>query len=357
MIYILMLLTTAIIVNIYKAFSNSGKCIKFTMFDCQYELNQYFHIAIICLPMYLICALQYSIHSDYDNYVNIFYNIQRGFREMDPAYFWINKIIGQLNLNFQYVYLVVYGIAFFVLIKCLKNYSADIYLSILLFFTVFFDLIFFQIRQLVSVLICLYAYQFIANRKIWKYMFFVVIASTFHKSAIIMLPAYFLLIYEFPASYYLLGSGLFYGAGRFSHRFIPAILSRFMPQRLSWYQRFRASSINKWQILFLSLVLIIVCLYYKQLKNLDIINKKFLNGVFIYSILYCFGRWVPEVIRFGYYFYIPIIILLPNLISKEPNRYFRKILSFLLMFGGVFLFLINNYNRELFHYVSVFSAR
>ena len=49
-----------------------------------------------------------------------------------------------------------------------------------------------QSRQQLAIMIIFYAYKYIKNRDFFKYLLFVLIAFCFHKSAIIMLPFYFL---------------------------------------------------------------------------------------------------------------------------------------------------------------------
>lgn len=312
---------------------------------------------IAFLPLYFVYALQYSLHSDYDNYNQTFINIKYGngtIREL--AVYWINKIIAELNLDFQIVYLIIYAIAFLILAKCILNYSKDFALSMVTFITIFFTLNFLQIRQLVAVLICLYAYRFVTEYNFIKYSMCVLAACMFHVSALIMLPAYFVLSRNFKLSYYLVISGIFAFLNLFRERIIVFFLTTFLPGYLGRHEMFRSFEMNKWDLIFVLYSLFLCGIFYQRIKNTNKSNSVFLNAVFIYFILFFFGRWIFEFDRFGYYFFIPIICLLPNMIECEKNkdfRYFLKILSFALM---IVLFVLKHGNEAVFQYVSILQV-
>lgn len=308
------------------------------------------------LPIYLIYSLQYSLHTDYDNYEKAFWSIKSGNgRIREIAINYINKGVAYLDLDFQFVYIIIYLIAFSILVKCIKEYSEDYSFSLMLFVMLFFVLGFLQIRQLVAVVICSYAYRYIDKKYFFRYMCLIILATLFHVSALIMIPAYFLLIYNFKASYFLIVSMIFSAISLKKEAVLIFLVKHFMPSYLHRHELFRNQIINKWDAIFILLIVFICILYDKMIRKKPMVNVKFLNALYIYTVIFFLGRWILEFDRFGYYFYFPVIFLIPNAIQSERNVYFRILLKSIVIFSAIIIFWIKYHNSELFHYVSILS--
>lgn len=319
------------------------------------KLSNYFWAVLTFLPLYVIYAFQYSLHTDYDNYLSAFLKIKAGtgaIREIGVHY--INKIVAISGLDFQFVYIIIYFIAFAILAKCLFDYSSDYAVSLILFVTVFFTLNLVQLRQLVAVIISFYAYRYIAQNKFGKYLFVIALACLFHVSAIIMIPAYFILKYDFKLSYYMIAAGIF-GILNISKTYVLIwLVKHFLPSYYGRHEMFRNLQINKWQMLFLLIILFLCTIYYSRIRHLKFYNRTFLNGFFIYTILFFLGRWIIEFDRFGYYFYFPIICLIPNMLECEKNIYFKWLVKVGVCATSFLFWMITFSGAETFHYVSVF---
>lgn len=355
MTYFMMILITGILINICLPYMKRQMLGAVCIFGYEFRFKREFFIAIVTLPMFLLLALQYAVHSDYDNYIKMFYQVQFGKSNIEIGYRLINKMTAMLNLDFQWIYVIMYGISFILLVKCLLPYSEDIFLSLLLLFFVFFEIVFMQIRQLAAVLICMSAFHLIAEKKMWRYFLAVLIACSFHKSAVIMLPMYFFLSYDFKFTYYLMVGGALFGLGIFSNRWIPFLLGKFMPERVGWFQMYKSNPIGKWQSLFLLLMLIIVILYYDRIKEMYAFNRILLNAFLLRIIIFLCGNWIPENRRFGFYFYLPITILIPNLLAREKNKYLKSLLSFIVCASVFVVFWMQYGGGELLNYKSIFS--
>lgn len=74
-----------------------------------------------------------------------------------------------------------------------KKYSSDYALSILLFFTLGSYIFFFNgLRQGLAMAIVTLATPYFLEKKLYRFLIVIIIASLFHKSALIMIPVYFL---------------------------------------------------------------------------------------------------------------------------------------------------------------------
>jgi len=79
-----------------------------------------------------------------------------------------------------------------------KKYSPYIWLSVLMFITVGqFYTSFNIIRQIIAVAIIFSGSKYLYERNLSKYIFIVLLASTFHKTSIIMILFYFILNFKF----------------------------------------------------------------------------------------------------------------------------------------------------------------
>lgn len=358
MVYIIMLLVTIPLAYIWQAHSEKTYCSREWLIKNQmsFRITPCFWAALAFMPLYCIYAFQYSLHTDYDNYEKAFLQIKAGtgsIREIGVHY--INKLVAVLNLDFQFVYIIIYLIAFCILAKCLMDYSKDYAMSMVLFVTIFFVLGFLQIRQLVAVIISFYAYRFISADKFGKYILTITVACLFHVSAIIMIPAYFILKYDFKCSYYFMATGLFGILTLAQTKVLTWIVKTFIPGYYGRHEMFRNLQINKWDAIMVLSILFLCAIYYSRVRQQQVCNRIFINGLFIYVLLFFLGRWIIEFDRFGYYFYFPVICLIPNMLDCERDFAFKWLLKIGICGMSLLFWMIRYGGGEMFYYVSIFS--
>lgn len=319
--------------------------------------SSYKILFITSLPMFAVYVLQYSVHSDYDNYEKMYYQIMAGVdRDVEKIPFYINKVVGWLGCDFQWIYVIFYTISFSILISCIMYYSKNRLLSLLMFGTVFFVLGFVQMRQLVAVLLCFYAYRYIKKENFLKYLLLVILAFFFHRSAIVMIPAYFILRKHFKLSFYIVTAILLGLINLVQYNVINWIVKTFMTSYLGRHEMFRNTIINKWEAIFLIILLLLSFIYQESIKKADDDNSIFLNGFYIYLLLFFFCRWLPEFDRFGYYFYFPTIVLFPNMIASEKAYGQKMFLYITLLLLSIGLFYMRQGDSIVFNYASIFSV-
>lgn len=328
MIPIITLIITILLSNIMpmKVIKNA----RFSFRGKQYEINPSIYYILLLFPLYIIYTFQFSTSADYYNYSIMFNKISQGIHSIkEPAIYLLFKIISMLKLDFQFVYAVVYLITFTILCRILCQYSKDICLSLILFVCVFFALTLHQIRQLLAVMISFAAYSYIDQKKPFHFYVFILLASACHVSALIMLPAYFLLRYTFRLSDVIIGAGgcIFMGLG--AQKILPVLISKLAPSRLNWYSNFKSVGILKWDLILLAIFTFIIIIYGKGIMETTI-NRVYINSFIVYTLLFFFCRWIPEIKRWGYYYFIPVITLIPNCLAMENNKKARMLYALLL---------------------------
>lgn len=111
----------------------------------------------------------------------------------DIGYVFFQKIVSLFSSDFQTFLIFVAIIIFFLLGIFIYKYSSGYFISYLLFISLgLYHFSFTGIRQSISMIIILWTYKFILEKKAVKFFIVVLIASLFHSSALIFTPMYFL---------------------------------------------------------------------------------------------------------------------------------------------------------------------
>ena len=111
-------------------------------------------------------------------------NINIGYELLNNLFHWSNSFH---ILLFAITVFVMYGFS-----KTIARYSPYLFFSLFLFAIVDFHLSCFLLRQYLAVAVCLLSIPFIIERKLVKYLLCMVVASSFHTSALAFVPMYFL---------------------------------------------------------------------------------------------------------------------------------------------------------------------
>lgn len=160
-----------------------------------YRIVRRFNILLVIVIPSLLYAFRYGIGTDYFNYVSFFHRLQKtGFSgRFEWAYVLINLIVGKLNGNIQIVFLVTSIIMMTFIYSAVRHYAKSLNVGVAMFsyMMLYYQMSFNIVRQSVAMAICLYCIKYIHDRKFLKFSFFVLIASGFHNSALLLFPFYF----------------------------------------------------------------------------------------------------------------------------------------------------------------------
>ncbi len=180
-------------VSVFFTYAGSGYKFQYNPADFRVPLKFLFPIIIISFMV----GFRYNVGVDWPGYklyyliiknnVSILYDNQ----QWEFSYFWINKIIALLGLNYTAMFTVVAFISWYFIFKSLD----EKFVPLLLFF-IFADEFFFWsmngVRQFVSIAIFLYSINFIILKDFKRYILLILLASTFHTSALLLIPIYFI---------------------------------------------------------------------------------------------------------------------------------------------------------------------
>jgi len=150
---------------------------------------------VIVIPS-LIYALRYGIGTDYFIYKSFFDKSPIvGFdSRLEWGYVLINLVVHKLNGNVEIVFFIVSLIMMSFIYFGAKYYSKSISVGVAMFsyMMLYYQMSFNAVRQGVAMAVCFYSFRYIHERKLIKFLICILIASSFHKSAFLVLPFYFL---------------------------------------------------------------------------------------------------------------------------------------------------------------------
>lgn len=149
------------------------------------------------LILIIITGFRYNVGTDYRGYAyNFSYLKENDLPRIEYSFKLIVEIAHMLELNQQFVFFVYAAITYifiFLGVKYFDDKGKFGHIIILLVLQYFLFNGFNTIRQMAAVAIFFYSIRFIVNRKFLKYCIWIIIASFFHKSAVICFLFYFFL--------------------------------------------------------------------------------------------------------------------------------------------------------------------
>lgn len=166
--------------------------------------------------MWFLAAFRYGIGFDYYSYVLIFRQVRntQGLSALlalpyEPGFVLLTKVMTLFVKNSIVMYgvyelLILLPVGWFV-----YKYCKDAWFSLWLFVTLtFYYTTMNFVRQALATSIILLAYRFLRDKKPVPYFLIVLVAASFHKTALIMVPVYFLCRIKFTKK-----TALFYAIG------------------------------------------------------------------------------------------------------------------------------------------------
>ncbi len=162
-----------------------------------FEINLPF-IIILVVTLILFYGLRYDVGIDYMSYYKnasdrIFDLPQKGTGELfEPAFRFLYRLADFFELPPNTIFVLGGAIIYCFLFLACFNYSSNICLSIFIFFgSGLFFFSFNEFRQFIAVSIVFYGYKYCVEKNLFFWIFTIIIAMLFHKSAFIAFPMFF----------------------------------------------------------------------------------------------------------------------------------------------------------------------
>lgn len=154
-----------------------------------------FYIAVFLL--FVVIGLRAKGGVDYDSYVQIFETLGTDWytsEKLERGFYYLNYIVKYFGFDAYLLIALSFLISIFLILDVIRRYSEFPGLSILILFGS--EVVFMlqnTLRQGLAIAFCFYATRFVFERKAILFFLIIIFGSTFHLSALVFLPVYFIL--------------------------------------------------------------------------------------------------------------------------------------------------------------------
>ncbi len=133
--------------------------------------------------------------------------------KVEPGYYIYMFPFKLLNINFWNFFIFTKVVVFCIIFSTIIKYAEEYKFIVIMFFVAWYGFYLFidnPMRNLIAVSICLIGIRFLLKRNFWKYLAVILIATSFHISAIIMLPVYYYFTKRIASKYYVISFVIIY---------------------------------------------------------------------------------------------------------------------------------------------------
>lgn len=297
--------------------------------------NKLFIILSITTIILFQSLRKWTVGVDIVTYLNFFQRLSTGtiadfseeFYTIEPGFLIYNKLIAWLTVDNQIFLSIVSATIFIPIGYVIYKNSSNFYLSIISLITLgVYNFTFSGIRQSIAISIAFLSYEFIKKRKLFWFLFIIILASTFHKSALVFLPAYFLYNLKIKKKHFVLVIGLIAGVFAFK-----SFLLKFFV--LTAFEKYDNSellvSTGAYTMFFIMLLIYSISIFVQSKTEYSGTLNAYSNYMLVAVIIQIAASESQVAMRAGYYYYIFLALLLPEIIATFKNRKVRNGLVFI----------------------------
>lgn len=309
------------------------------------DLKSFIYISIIAIL--IIGGLRFEVGTDWFSYKNIFNSVSliselTSFR-VEKGFLLFVFIIKNIINDYSFFVFIFFLATFSVKLVIIKKYSTDIFISLMIYFSMVFLLYDINgIRQGMAIGIGLLSIPYILSRNLTRFILVIILAALFHTSALILLPFYWIANMEFSKKKLII---LTIGVLLISIPLRSFILNNPLMQylltidRLSQYDSYLKDSKMNSTVPLLSIavlqrfvVFIFIMVNYEKLIANDKFKRLLLNGYVLSIIVFLLFSFSAEfAARLGFYYKSLEILIIPLIISSQARLSNRIILLFLFL--------------------------
>lgn len=294
-------------------------------------------ILLSIAPPIFIATIRYNVGIDFFGYYESYVKIQSKCQSLtgileyyqEPLHVIINIIAYKLfNSYYGFLFIASFLVMIFTF-KGILNFKRYISISLayFIFLTTMYHVSFNGTRQVIAALIIFYAYKYIINRDLKKYIIFVIIAGLFHKSAYICMFLYWVWYDEGKnENKYYLKLMIFTIAIPIMTKIIYYLCIKFNIY-VKYFSKYEVITTYGF-ILYIIPMLVIIYLNRKNLSKDNKSLQKFFTRIYMLQIpLQLIGNYIPYADRLSLYAMPAQIILLPIFLSRLlVNKKINKLL-------------------------------
>ena len=249
----------------------------------------------------------------------------------------LTKVLSLIYNNTQFYVFIIGVISVVPVAFIIYKYSKMPFLSLIIYVTLdFYTFNFAGLRQGIAIAIIFFSYKYIVENKFLKFILCIILATLFHTSAIVFLPIYFIRqikITKLKIVFFAIIVILIY---IFKNQ-IFLIINRF------FYDNYSLSNTSSGNWMLLCIFMLILCyLFYKAVIKNDKNNQKLYIITTIGCMCMLFSSIASDTMRIANYFYIFLLILIPEVLNCLKNNNTRNILTIfsVILLTGIYIYLL-----------------
>ena len=275
------------------------------------------------IALFVIMAFRSATKIGYDSsssYYREFLNIQNiGYNWPNPGLPFIMKTIHRFTGDYQWVIIITAAFVCFAYYKLLVKYSENGFISVMWFMgMLFYTFMFSALKQAWAMAFLCFAFDALLEKKIIRYLVFVLLAMFFHFPALIFLPAYWIAKLKIDKSFPIIMFSLF--------AFVFVFRSRILNMMIETYGSGETKYSSNVQFLGTKVIFMILMLaygffqYYNRNYNKNHEANQFSTLMYFMGIAaviqtFCFYNNIFE--RLADYYYQFSILFVPLILSSK----------------------------------------
>lgn len=272
--------------------------------------------------LFAVSACRIAVGNDYWVYRQyILYIAQDRHVATEFGFNWLVRLVQFITQNDE-CYLIVLGIFSFatvyLFVKALYEQSECFAVSLFILLTGgYYFLSLNSVRYYFALALAMCAMRQVIKGDYLKFVLMVLVGACFHKSILVILLLYPLAKIKWKK--WVFGLGIAICASMiFLKDLYRKIIFLFYP----YYENsmFDTGDVSVVNILKSVAVVVFALLYYKQSIKDNDSNRFYLNLQIGSLMLYCFGSFIPEISRIGYYLNVSMVFLIPGVLTKIENK-------------------------------------
>jgi hypothetical protein len=341
------------------------------------KTQNYKYVSISFFILFVFLALRFDFGNDYLAYYNHFEKIKDSFWSDIDFLYGENLISGQMEFGYVlFVKLLTLSSNFYFLIALHSLFMCWVYYSLIkknveieyawlavLIFVFLPQIMLVQlsaIRQTLAILCFYYSVKYLINRSFIKYLLCILIASTFHYSAFILIPIFFIItnkpVLRFESFIYM---GLYIFIVLFGSsflNFIQTFTESYLPKYISYFKD-EGVKVSSGIGLIINSALYLFILFFGKTENTS--DKVFYRIAAMYILFSTTGMILNSLSRLALYFVPALIIVVPQMMTQNINKIFKigfiSVFLLMVLFSFYTHFTEETYFDKYYQYKTIFS--
>ena len=152
----------------------------------------YYYVLII---FWFLSFLRWETGTDWESYLTFFnknYILDEFLStDIEPFFAYLNYIVKQVTDQYWVLLMVIGALIYCLTGPTIYKYSPFPFISLLVYLMLRKADIFF-VRESIAIALCFFSIRYIIKKQLWLFLLIILVASQFHRSVIVFLPAYWI---------------------------------------------------------------------------------------------------------------------------------------------------------------------